>query len=73
MRNKNARPWRLLAAVGLVVTLACGCAGQPAVDDAVDHGGSLVSEEGHVMNSDGSGLTQLTDSLAEDFYPAWRP
>jgi hypothetical protein len=48
MRNKNAGPWRLLAAVGLVVTLACGCAGQPAVDDAVDHGGSLVSEEGQI-------------------------
>ncbi len=27
----------------------------------------------YVMNSDGSGLTQLTDSPAEDFYPAWRP
>jgi TolB protein len=48
MRNKKAGPWRLLAAVGLVVTLACGCAGQPAVDDAVDHGGSLVSEEGQI-------------------------
>ena len=52
MRNKNAGPWRLLAAVGFVVTLACGCAGQPAVDDdvddAVDHGGSLVSEEGQI-------------------------
>jgi len=27
-----------------------------------------------VMNSDGSGLTKLTDDLlAEDFYPARRP
>jgi Tol biopolymer transport system component len=26
-----------------------------------------------VMNSDGSGLTRLTDSSADDAFPAWRP
>jgi Tol biopolymer transport system component len=49
MAKKTGGYWRMLAAVTLVVTtLACGCAGQPAVDDAVDHGGSLVSEEGQI-------------------------
>jgi Tol biopolymer transport system component len=38
----------MLAAVGLISVLAYGCAGQSAVDDGVDHGGSLVSEEGQV-------------------------
>jgi len=27
----------------------------------------------YVMNSDGSGLTKLTDDPAEDSFPAWRP
>ncbi len=27
----------------------------------------------YVMNSDGSGLTQLTDNPAPDGFPAWRP
>jgi hypothetical protein len=35
---------RMLAAVGLVVALTCGCAGQPAVD----HGGELSSKEGQI-------------------------
>jgi Tol biopolymer transport system component len=32
-------------------------------------------EEGdiYVMNSDGSGLTKLTDDPAYDAFPAWRP
>ena len=49
MAKKKGGYWRMLAAVTLVVTtLACGCAGQPAVDDGVDRGGSLVSEEGQI-------------------------
>jgi TolB protein len=27
----------------------------------------------YVMNSDGSGLTKLTDDTAYDAFPAWRP
>lgn len=27
----------------------------------------------YVMNSDGSGLTRLSDSSADDAFPAWRP
>src|SRR5918994_7892239 len=49
MAKKKDGYWRMLAAVTLVVTtLACGCASQPAVDDAVGHGESLVSEEGQI-------------------------
>jgi hypothetical protein len=36
----------MFVAVGLVATLAYGCAGQEAVNDDVNAGGSLVSEEG---------------------------
>jgi Tol biopolymer transport system component len=74
----------VIAAVALLAAFACGCGGQ----DAVDPSGSLVSEAGqiaftsegiendseiYVMNSDGSGLTRLTNSSAEDAFPAWRP
>ena len=49
MAKKKYTYWRMLAAVGLVVALAYGCAGrETAVDDAVDHGGSLVNEEGQI-------------------------
>jgi TolB protein len=41
--------WRMLA-VAVVAALACGCASvlRGSVGDAVDHGGSLVSEEGQI-------------------------
>ena len=39
--------WRMLVAVGLVAALACGCAGQ----SAVEHGGELLSEEGQIAFS----------------------
>ena len=41
--------WRMLA-VAVVAAVACGCAGvlRGSVGDAVDHGGSLVSEEGQI-------------------------
>ena len=46
MAEKQGRHWRMLAAaVGLVAALAYGCAGQEAVNDDVNAGGSLVSEE----------------------------
>jgi hypothetical protein len=46
---KKDRYWRMLVAAGLLAALACsGCAGRDAVDDSVDHGGSLVSEEGQI-------------------------
>ena len=40
--------WRMLVAVGLVAALACGCVSREPFDDAVDSGGSLVSEEGQI-------------------------
>ncbi len=47
--TKKDGSWRLIAIVVLLAALACGCAdGEPAVDDAVDHGGSLVSKEGQI-------------------------
>jgi Tol biopolymer transport system component len=47
MTNKGQ--YRLmLVAVGLVAALAFGCVGREPVDDAVDSGGSLVSEEGQI-------------------------
>jgi hypothetical protein len=41
---KNDGYWRMLAATALVAALAWGCGGQAAVD----HGGSLVSDEGQI-------------------------
>jgi hypothetical protein len=39
---------RMLVAAGLIAALACGCVGREPVDDAVDSGGSLVSEKGQI-------------------------
>jgi Tol biopolymer transport system component len=62
MRDKKGGPWRMLAAVTLVVlAFACGCAGQEAtVDDAVDHGGELSSEGGQIA------FTRLTNQTGMD-------
>ena len=46
MAEKKGGDWRMFVAVGLVATLVYGCAGQEAVNDDVNAGGSLVSEEG---------------------------
>ena len=46
MAEKQGRHWRMFVAVGLVAALAYGCAGQEAVNDDINAGGSLVSEEG---------------------------
>ena len=35
--------------------------------------GTGGNSEIYAMNSDGSGLTKLTDSPADDAFPAWRP
>jgi Tol biopolymer transport system component len=46
--TKGGYRW-MLVAVGLLAALACGCVGRrEPVDDAVDSGGSLVSEEGQI-------------------------
>jgi dipeptidyl aminopeptidase/acylaminoacyl peptidase len=44
MAEKKDRCWQIPLAVGLLAALAYGCAGQ----GTVDHGGSLVSEEGQI-------------------------
>jgi TolB protein len=46
--TKKYRYRRMLVAVGLVAAPAWGCVGREPVDDAVDSGGSLVSEEGQI-------------------------
>jgi Tol biopolymer transport system component len=48
-RTRHGSGASLIVAVALVAALACGCAGgRDATGDAVDHGGSLVSEEGQI-------------------------
>ena len=46
--TKLDRYRRMLVTSGLVAALACGCVGREPVDDAVDSGGSLVSEKGQI-------------------------
>lgn len=47
--TKKDSYWPMLVAAAFLATLTCsGCAGRDAVDDAVDHGGSLRSEEGQI-------------------------
>ncbi len=89
MAEKKDGCWRMLAAVGLVAALACGCAGGEA---AVDHGGELTSGEGqiafmrasdfdppdmeadiYVTNVDGTGERRFTDSPGLDGFPTWSP
>ena len=45
---KKERHIRMIVLTGLVAVLACGCVGREPVDDAVDSGGSLVSEKGQI-------------------------
>ena len=45
MAEKKDEHWRMFVAVGLVATLVYGCAGQDAVNDQVNAGCSLVSQE----------------------------
>ncbi len=40
--------WRMFAAAAIVAAFAYGCGGPDTVEDTVDHGGSLVSEEGQI-------------------------
>ncbi len=42
------RYWRMLAAAAVVAAFAYGCGGPDTVEETVDHGGSLVSEEGQI-------------------------
>ena len=46
--TKQDRYRRMLVTSGLVAALACGCVGREPVDNAVDSGGSLVSEKGQI-------------------------
>jgi Tol biopolymer transport system component len=48
MTKKKGGPWWMLAAAHVVLAFACGCAGQEAANDDVNHGDSLVSEEGQI-------------------------
>jgi len=48
MAKEKYTYWRMLAAVGLVAALACGCVGREPVHNAVDSSGSLISEEGQI-------------------------
>ena len=46
---KKGEYWRIIAGATLIAVLACGCGGgRGTIGDAVDHGGSLVSEEGQI-------------------------
>jgi Tol biopolymer transport system component len=46
---KKGGLWRMLGRGALLVAaLVCGCAGRDAVDEGVDHGGSLVSTDGQI-------------------------
>ena len=56
MAQKKDGYWRMLAAAVLIAVLACGCAGK----SAVDHGGSLVSEEGQIA------FTRMTNQTGTD-------
>jgi dipeptidyl aminopeptidase/acylaminoacyl peptidase len=40
--------WWILAAAAFVAAFAYGCGGRDTVEESVDHGGSLVSEEGQI-------------------------
>lgn len=40
--------WWILTAAAFVVAFAYGCGGRNTAEDTVDHGGSLVSEEGQI-------------------------
>jgi Tol biopolymer transport system component len=89
MAEKKDGCWRMLAAVGLVAALACGCAGSKAT---VDHSGELSSEEGQIafmratsfngsdiesdiytINVDGTAERKLTDTPGLDGFPTWSP
>jgi Tol biopolymer transport system component len=62
IRVKRCRYLRIIVAVALVAVLVCGCAGDRGTDgDAVDHGGSLVSEAGQIA------FTRATKFTPPDF------
>jgi hypothetical protein len=56
MAKKQGGYWWMLAAAVLVVAFAYGCGGQ----STVDHGGSLVSEEGQIA------FTRITNQAETD-------
>ena len=72
---------RLLAALGLVMVVAAACGGGGEIDGDSDPSwspdGSQVAfaSDGdiYVMNADGTGRTNLTNSADEDVQPIWAP
>src|SRR5215208_1868709 len=89
MAKKKYTYWRMLAAVGLVVALAYGCAGS---ESAVDNSDELSSKEGQIaftriskwegtdiesdiysINVEGTRERRLTDSPSLDGFPSWSP
>jgi Tol biopolymer transport system component len=89
MAKKKYTYWRMLAAVGLVVALAYGCAGS---ESAVDNSGELSSKEGKIafmhttsfegtdiesdiysINVEGTRDRRLTDTPGLDGFPSWSP
>jgi Tol biopolymer transport system component len=48
---KKGGYWQIIVAVALVTVLACGCGVLGTIGDPVDHGGSLVNEEGQIAFS----------------------
>jgi Tol biopolymer transport system component len=53
--------WWILAAAAVLAAFAYGCGGRDTVEDTVDHGGSLVSEEGEIA------FTRYTRFAPPDF------
>ena len=56
MAKKQGGYWWMLAAAAVVVAFAYGCGGK----ETVDHGGSLVSEEGQIA------FTRITNQTETD-------
>lgn len=67
MTKKGGYRHVVAATVALLAVVACGCAGilRGAVGDAVDHGGSLVSEEGQIAFTR---ATSIDQDLEADIY-----
>jgi hypothetical protein len=58
---KNGYRWILAAAAVVVAAFAYGCGSRDTVEDAVDNGGLLVSEEGQIA------FTRFTRFAPPDF------
>lgn len=65
----------VIAAAALLLASACGDGGQPVTTGATGKIAFRSDRDGnhevYVMNTDGSGVTRLTDDTADDGDPAW--